>query len=117
MPTWLYFQSMEQMQRYGQKANEGANVIMGACDMQMCFRLNDNATAEWFSQKIGTQEVTKVSSTINNSTNDRDSSSTAIERESIIHPHELQQLSNSEVIVSYRGVNWKGLAEPYHLAE
>lgn len=117
MPTWLYFQSKEQLQRYGVKADEGANIIFGACDFQMCFRLNDNATADWFSAKIGTQEITKISKTEEDKANGKTSSTTAIERENIIHPHELQQLADSEVVVSYRGVNWKGIAEPYYVVE
>ena len=53
MPTWLYWQSLEQMQCYGEKADEGANKILGACDFQATFRLNDNASAEWMSRRIG----------------------------------------------------------------
>lgn len=41
------------MQRYGAKADEGANLILGACDYQMVFRLNDNASAKRMSERIG----------------------------------------------------------------
>ena len=113
LPTWLYWQSTEQMQKYGEKADEGANIIMGACDLQMCFRLNDNATAQWMSDKIGTQEVTMRSST-DNGLLEGGSTTTSVSLESIIEPHKLQQLADGEAIYSYRGVNWLGEPTPYY---
>lgn len=112
LPTWLYWQSTEQMQKYGHKSDEGANIIMGACDLQMCFRLNDNATAKWMSEKIGTQEVIMradggASFLENNVT-------TSVTMESIIEPHEFQKLAVGEAVYSYRGVNWVGLPTPHY---
>ncbi len=60
LPTWTYWQSLEQMQRYG------VNLILGACDMQMVFRLNDNASAQWMSDRIGAVDVTLLSESIDN---------------------------------------------------
>ena len=116
LPTWLYWQSTEQMQKYGEKADEGANIIMGACDLQMCFRLNDNATAKWMSEKIGTQEVVMRSDTAGNGFLEG-SVTTSIALESIIDPHELQQLEDGEAIYSYRGANWLGEPTPYYKEE
>lgn len=113
LPTWLYWQSTEQMQKYGQKANEGANVILGACDMHMCFRLNDNATAKWFSEKIGTQRVTKISAT----DGEHSSNTKSIDTEFVIEPHEIQQLKMGMALYSYQGKNWMGYAKPYYKEE
>ena len=110
LPTWLYWQSIEQMQRYGQKANEGSNMILGACDLHMCFRLNDNASADYFSAKIGTQRVEKISYS-------KDGATSSSELESIIEPHEIQQLEMGVALYSYRGINWLGDATPYYKDE
>lgn len=110
LPTWLYWQSTEQMQKYGQKANEGANVILGACDMHMCFRLNDNATAKWFSEKVGTQRVTKIADT----RGEHSSVTRSIDTEFIIEPHKIQQLEMGQALYSYQGKNWLGHATPYY---
>jgi len=107
LPTWLYWQSTEQMQRYGVKANEGSNIILGACDLHMCFRLNDNASADYFSAKIGTQRVEKISYNSEGATSNSD-------LESIIEPHEIQQLEMGVALYSYRGNNWIGEATPYY---
>ncbi len=113
LPTWLYWQSTEQMQKYGQQANEGANVILGACDMHMCFRLNDNATAKWFAEKIGTQRVTKISAT----DGENSSNTKSIDSEFVIEPHEIQQLKMGMALYSYQGKNWMGYAKPYYQEE
>jgi type IV secretion system protein VirD4 len=112
LPTWLYFQSQEQMQRYGSKTDEGAGLILGACDFQMVFRLNDNDTAAWMSEKIGTLDRLSTSVTMpgwimKNLTQ-------SLTREPLIFPHELQQLSPGESIASYRGVAWRNQALPYY---
>lgn|GEM_PF-1756338 len=116
MPTWLYWQSREQMQSYGAKADEGPNTILAACDFQMVFRLNDMATADWMSQRIGTidrlvesKSVTKSESWIPNVTRSK-----SLETEPVIFPHELTQLDNSEVVCVYRGSAWRGEATPYY---
>lgn len=113
LPTWLYWQSTEQMQKYGQKADEGANVILGACDMHMCFRLNDNATAKWFAEKVGTQRVTKISVT----SGENSSTTKSIDTEFVIEPHKIQQLKMGEALYSYQGKNWMGYATPYYKQE
>lgn len=113
LPTWLYWQSTEQMQMYGKQANEGANVILGACDMHMCFRLNDNATAQWFADKIGTQRVTKIADT-----SGKNSSITrSIDTEFVIEPHKIQQLEMGQALYSYQGQSWLGHATPYYHEE
>ena len=111
LPTWLYWQSLEQMQRYGAKAGEGANIILGACDLQMVFRLNDNASAEWVSQRIGTVDRLIKSRSVSEGTV---TDSRSLREEPVIFSHELQQLKQSEVIGVYREHRWRGMAKPYH---
>ena len=106
MPTWMYWQSVEQMQKYGNSPGEGANTILGACDLNMVFRLNDNSSASYFSAKVGTQDVVKVTVTGNVSTR-------TMTKENIIEPHELMNLNEHEVLCSYRGINWLGAATPF----
>ncbi|WMS89290.1 type IV secretory system conjugative DNA transfer family protein [Pleionea litopenaei] len=116
IPTWLYWQSKEQMQAYGDKPDEGANIILGACDLQMVFRLNDNATASWFSEKIGTVDrlVHKVSYSDPGLFRGKPTESKDLVTESVIKPHELQQLDDREVVCAYRGKAWRGVADPYY---
>lgn len=114
LPTWLYWQSLEQMQRYGQKANEGPNVILGACDFQAVFRLNDNASAEWMSKRIGVVDrvVESTSVTYDDWIPTR-SASESLVQEPRIFPHELQQLPGGVAVCTYRGLAWRGQAMPY----
>lgn len=115
MPTWMYWQSREQMQKYGGTADEGVNTIMGACDFQMCFRLNDISTSEWFSKRVGTHLVASVSHTGSYDPENKytDSDTTSYQREEVLFPHDFQRLKDGEVIAIYKGVAWKGKATPY----
>ncbi|WP_154223902.1 type IV secretory system conjugative DNA transfer family protein [Marinicella rhabdoformis] len=107
IPTWMYWQSTEQMQKYGRKSNEGANIILGACDFQMVFRLNDNATAKYFSQRVGTQRVQH-----RNVGNQSTTTSSTIEP--IIEPHELMELDTNQVLCTYKTHKWIGQATPFY---
>jgi len=113
LPTWLYWQSVEQMQKYGKKSDEGVNTILGACDFQMVFRLNDNATAEWMSKRIGTvdRQIDNVSETHGEEISM--SYSFSLVEEPKVYPHEFQQLKTSAAICVYRGVAWRNYAVPY----
>jgi len=113
LPTWTYWQSLEQMQRYGAKADEGANLILGACDYQMVFRLNDNASAKWMSDRIGVTDVTVTSESVDNSLISKRSTSTSMVTEPKVFPHELQQLKDGQVVCTYRDQAWRGEATPY----
>lgn len=115
MPTWMYWQSREQMQKYGGTADEGVNTIMGACDFQMCFRLNDISTSEWFSKRVGTHLVASVSQTgsYDSDGNYNNSDTKSYQREEVLFPHDFQRLKDGEVIAIYKGVAWKGKATPY----
>lgn len=114
LPTWTYWQSLEQMQRYGAKADEGANLILGACDYQMVFRLNDNASAKWMSDRIGVVDVTVRSESAQPGWFGSVSSENAsLVTEPKVFPHELQQLKGGQVVCTYRDLAWRGQATPY----
>ena len=110
LPVWTYWQSVEQMQIYGQKIGEGANKILAACDFQMYFRLNDNKTAEQVSQAIGLQDVDYVSSGVIEI-----GATKNIQREAILEPGELREIEEGRAVCLYRGMKWIGWAEPYYL--
>ena len=111
LPTWLYFQSLEQMQKYGEKQDEGPNLILGACDLHMVFRLNDNASATWMSERIGVveREIEARGFAMEGGLN----VSHQLTQEPIIWPHELQKLEPGQVVCVYRGLAWRGEATPY----
>lgn len=115
LPTWMYWQSIEQMQRYGVKADEGANLILGACDWQVVFRLNDTATAEWMSQRIGVVDRKVTTSSVSTGKHGSSSTNTGLVTEPKLWPHELAQLKDGEIVVNLRGHAFKATA-PAHYA-
>ena len=121
LPTWMYFQSIEQMQMYGKMGGEGASKILGACDYQQVFRLNDNASAEMMSKAIGVVDREVSSRNVSTSGGFFDSVDSVTEsknlvQEPIVFPHELRQLKKNEAIVIYQGLAWRGEATPYFKA-
>lgn len=102
MPTWMYFQAVEQLERqYGRGA---APLFFTSADVQMCFRLNDSDTRETFAKLVGTTERKKVSQ----------SPGMGKERVNVIEPHELGQLAPGQVVCLYRGASAKGRATPHY---
>jgi len=114
LPTWLYWQGVHQMHKYGNSPGEGANQILGACDFQMVFRLNDNDSARWFSDRIGTvdREVISTSST-GGENGGSSSTSYSVTEEPIMKIADLQNLPTGESIAVYRGKAWRNRATPY----
>lgn len=113
LPTWTYWQNIEQMQRYGAKVDEGPNLILGACDFQMVFRLNDNASAEWMSRRIGVVDVITRATSFGGGQQATSSVTTSVVTEPKIFPHELQKLKTHHVVCAYRGNTWRGTAKHY----
>jgi len=107
LPTWLYWQGLQQMQKYGVQNNEGPNAIMAACDFQMVFRLNDNDTARWFSERIGTVDRQSVSVQSHGF-------SAQLSEEPIAKVADLQALPAGECAALYRGLSWRNRATPYY---
>jgi len=107
LPTWMYWQGIQQMQKYGRQANEGPSSIMAACDFQTAFRLNDNDTARWFSERIGTVDRQTVS------TDSSMRDSYQAHEEPILKVADLQSLPVGESVALYRGQTWRNKATPY----
>lgn len=108
LPTWLYWQSTQQMQKYGQQRDEGPNAILAACDFQMVFRLNDNETARWFSERVGTADRTVTSIT------GEGDAAYGVAVEAALRVEDLQALPVGQAIAAYRGLIWRNQATPYH---
>ncbi len=114
IPTWLYWQSLEQMQKYGQKHDEGANIILGAADVKMVFRLNDNKSANWISEHIGVKDVVIDSLSVSKADGYRtQTASQHLMVEPIIRPQVLTTLANFETILIYKGQAQHAFATPY----
>jgi len=114
LPTWLYWQSLEQMQKYGQKHDEGANTIMGAADVKIIFRLNDNKSASWVSEHIGVKDVVVDSFSVSKAEGyATQTASKHLLVEPIIRPQELTTLANFETILIYKGQAQHSVATPY----
>jgi type IV secretion system protein VirD4 len=106
IPTWMYFQTAEQMNlRYGKGADE---TFFASADVQMVFRLNDVMTRERISKLIGTTEKIKFSTNSAGQTRTR-------EKVNVIEPHQLGQLKTGEVVALYRGAAAKGHATPHYI--
>lgn len=55
MPTFLYFQSLEGLNRlYG---NDAERLIMGSADLKVVFRIGDDETCQTFSRMVGETEA------------------------------------------------------------
>ena len=111
MPTFLYLQSLEVLNRlYGANADR---LFLGSSNYKVVFRIEDNFTAEEFSKLIGKTETTyfiyakNKGQGINNhdiqtqSTSSGDSENTR--REYIIEPDELIHLPKYTAVVMYNG--------------
>lgn len=108
IPTWMYFQTAEQMEtQYGRGA---ISTFFASSDFQMVFRLNDQSTRELVSKLIGTtqREKTSHSRTGGNGTTTRSRETVAV-----LEPHELGQLKPGDAIALYRGAAAKGRATPH----
>jgi type IV secretory pathway TraG/TraD family ATPase VirD4 len=113
LPTWLYWQSLEQMQPYGAQRDEGPNLILGACDLQMVFRLNDNASAQWMSERLGVVDRLVERRGVTSGGRSAVTDSPDLVEEPVIFPHELARLAAGELVCMYRGQAWRGRGVPY----
>lgn len=121
MPTFLYFQSLEGLNRlYGKDAER---LFMGAADLKVAFRLGDIETSLTFSRMVGeTEAVLRSSGTtsgtsstpnianpgvlidnsiVSHSTNRTTSDSTQILK--VIEPEKFLSLENHNAVCLYRG--------------
>lgn len=95
MPTFIYIQSLAGLiNRYGRG---GANEIISACDLKICYRTNDHDTAEYFSREAGEIEVTTINHTSDGKTN------SALSRERLLTVDDMNNLEAGKALVSYKG--------------
>ena len=108
LPTWMYFQTTEQMnRRYGNNADA---VFFASADVQIFFRLNDAETRDLVSRLIGTTQKERRS---HSTTSGRTTLNVTKQRENLIEPHELGMLKASEIVCLYRGNIARGYASPF----
>ncbi|QHI24744.1 type IV secretory system conjugative DNA transfer family protein (plasmid) [Acinetobacter haemolyticus] len=121
MPTFLYFQSLEGLNRlYG---NDAERLIMGSADLKVVFRIGDDETCQTFSRMLGETEAVIRSSTQNSATsstpnvhnpavllnNDIISNSTGVTSSAntsilaIFEPEKFQRLEQHTAICLYKG--------------
>jgi type IV secretory pathway TraG/TraD family ATPase VirD4 len=114
MPTWMYFQTLEQIERqYGQGAT---SIFLAACNFQMFFRLNDSETRNLVSELVG--KTTRLKHSVAKSAGTGGTSrsvTTAREEINVIEPHELGELRAGEVVTLYMGTAARGSATPHYL--
>ncbi|MET3139959.1 type IV secretory pathway TraG/TraD family ATPase VirD4 [Undibacterium sp. GrIS 1.2] len=109
IPTWMYFQTAEQMdRRYGQNAD---SLFFAAADFQMVFRLNEATTQKLISTLIGKTEREKFSHSKNG---EQGSTTSSHEKVDVIEPWQLGELTPGEVVVLYKGAKAKGRATPHY---
>ena len=118
MPTFLYLQSLEGLNRlYGANADK---IFMGSSGLKVVFRIDDIATADECSRLVGQTETTYISETTGTSQTSGTSSSSqasssssnrsqnigttkSIKLESIIEPAEFIKLPMFTAVVMYNG--------------
>ena len=118
MPTFLYLQSLEGLNRlYGTNADK---IFMGSSNFKVVFRIGDISTAEEFSKLIGQTETTYythsshsgtssnrgqtgINSSSGSSTTSGAGTSVTSKMEYIIEPEKFIQLPVYTAVVSYNG--------------
>jgi len=111
MPTFLYLQSLEGLNRlYGANADK---LFLGSSNYKVVFKIGDTSTAEEFSKLIGKTETTYYSYSENvgqgvssNETKTQSASSSyskMTKLEYIIEPDELTKLPEHTAVITYNG--------------
>lgn len=118
MPTFLYLQSLEGLNRlYGANSDK---IFMGSSNLKIVFRIGDIESAEECSRLVGQTETTYISETVGTSQTSGTSSSSrasssssnrsqnvgttkSIKLESIIEPAEFIKLPLCTAVVMYNG--------------
>lgn len=111
MPTFLYLQSLEGLNRlYGANADK---IFLGSSNYKVVFKIGDISTAEEFSKLIGKTETTYYSYSENigqgvnsNETKTQSTSSSyseSVRLEYIVEPDELIKLPEHTAVVIYNG--------------
>jgi type IV secretion system protein VirD4 len=121
LPTWMYWQTIAQMDKYSTSGNNGAEIILSSSDLQMFFRSNSEHTQKMVSTLVGTtiDHVTSISEGKRKDVwelleTTKTQNITYSERTAMmIEPHQVGELSKYEAITLYRGGKALGYGSPY----
>lgn len=107
MPAFLYIQSVAGLvEKYGR---DEAKKIISACSLQMCYRVNDTETAEFFSDLAGEIEAQKINKSVspavreNGSTYYKNTFSSSVEAVPLVPVEKMLQLPFGKVLCVYKG--------------
>lgn len=107
MPSFLYIQSLAGLiNRYGK---EEAGEIISACSLQICYRVNDNATAEEFSKFVGQSEAVRYNTSVsphvreNGSMGEKRTQSAHAEMVNIVPKEMMTTLPSGKALCVFRG--------------
>ena len=121
LPTWMYWQTIAQMDKYSTNGHNGPEIILSSSDLQMFFRSNSEATQSMVSTLVGTtiENVTSVSEGKRKEVwelldTTKTQNVTYSERMALmIEAHQVGELKQFEVITLYRGGKALGVGTPY----
>lgn len=108
IPCWMYWQSTQQMSKYGHGARE---VFFGSADLQIFFRSNDIDTMETVQKLSGKVTIPKYSQSTDGSSITNSVTSERVDR---IEGAELAELAAGQVITLYKGLRFFGEATPHY---
>ena len=109
MPTWAYFQTVEQLDaQYGRGA---ANKFFAAATTKICFRLDDQAARESLSALIGKTKEYKITTS---KTESGVSETRSYEWREVIMPHEIGALEKGDMILLRNGKSAIGRGKAHY---
>lgn len=109
MPTWMYFQAIEQLEdQYGKGA---ASKFFTAASIKICFRLDDNDTRKEFSALVGKTKYKKISGSTG--ANGGTTTTTTTDTQDVIEPYRLGELVPGEILLLTRGASAIGRGTPH----
>ena len=107
MPTFLYIQSVAGLvEKYG-KAE--ADKIISACSLQICYRVNDSETAEFFSKLCGQVTAERVNKSVSPTVTadgrliNKTNISKNLEMVDLVPPEMMLQLGFGKALCIYKG--------------
>lgn len=118
LPTYMYWQTTAQMNKYGKMNTDGPDIIFSSADLQIFFRTNSKETQQTVSLLVGTTKEESTSKSVGRSYQGLKGRKTVSEsvgkvKVNVIDPHEVGELEEFEVVTLYRGGKAKGIATPY----
>lgn len=101
LPTFIYVQAMPNLRdRYGR----GADELISACNVRICYRTNDQETAEYFSKESGESENTATTKSVqSDGKSTKTHISSQITKERLLSPHDMNNLKDGEALCVYNG--------------